>query len=219
MSEHVVAEPPTVPNVEAALGDLPTRDRLVFVAMRLFQLKGYQSTSVAEILHEAGANSGSLYHFFSTKQDLLIEVLERYRIGIGPMLLEPAWAGVADPIERVFALLDRYRRFLEESACSYGCPIGNLALELSEPDPPVRDKLADNFDGWTAAVRKCLEEAGSRLPADLDRGELAVFTLTTMEGGVMQARTHRSLVPFDASVAGLRDYYGLLEERAASSSA
>ncbi|MGZ5934188.1 MAG: TetR/AcrR family transcriptional regulator, partial [Rhizomicrobium sp.] len=86
-----------------------TRQRLVMTAMRLFSEKGYESTSVAEILRAAGANSGSLYHFFPTKQDLLIEVLRRYRDGIGPMLLEPAWAGIADPIEKVFALLARYR--------------------------------------------------------------------------------------------------------------
>ncbi len=65
-------------------------------AMRLFGEKGYESTSVADILRAANANSGSLYHFFPTKQDLLIEVLKRYRDGIGPMLLEPAWA--ASPI-------------------------------------------------------------------------------------------------------------------------
>ena len=54
-------------------------------------------------------NSGSLYYFFPGKQDVLIAVLEAYRDGIRPMLLEPAWAGVDDPVERVFALLDRYR--------------------------------------------------------------------------------------------------------------
>ncbi|HWD68117.1 MAG TPA: helix-turn-helix domain-containing protein, partial [Caulobacteraceae bacterium] len=78
---------------------LPTADRLVFAAMTLFAEKGYNSTSVADILREAGANSGSLYHAFPTKQDLLLEVLRRYRDGIGPMLLEPAWAGVDDPVE------------------------------------------------------------------------------------------------------------------------
>ena len=52
-----------------------TRQRLVMTAMRLYSEKGYQSTSVAEILRAGGANSGSLYHFFPTKQDLLIEVL------------------------------------------------------------------------------------------------------------------------------------------------
>jgi len=191
-----------------------TRERILGVAMRLFWLKGYGATSIADILHEAGANAGSLYHFFPTKQDLLLAVLERYRQGIGPMLLEPAWEGVEDPIERVFALLGRYRRSLADTECSYGCPIGSLALELHEPDPAVRELLSANFEGWVAAVQRCLDEAGDRLPADVDRRELAVFVLTTMEGGVMQARTHRTLETFDASVNRLRDYFRRLQRSA-----
>jgi TetR/AcrR family transcriptional regulator, transcriptional repressor for nem operon len=193
-----------------------TRDRLLDVAMRLFWLKGYGATSIADILHEAGANAGSLYHFFPTKQDLLLAVLERYRQGIGPMLLEPAWEGVEDPIERVFALLGRYRQSLADTDCSYGCPIGSLALELHEPDPAVRELLSANFEGWVAAVQRCLKESGDRLPADVDRRELAVFVLTTMEGGVMQARTHRTLETFDASVNRLRDYFQRLQRSAIS---
>ena len=188
-----------------------TRDRLVFTAMQLFGEKGYESTSVADILKAAGANSGSLYHFFPTKQDLLLEVLRRYRDGIGPMLLAPAWDGVDDPIERVFALLAAYRRALAGSECVYGCPIGSLALEIHEPDPPVREMLAVNFDGWVAAIEKCFVDSGARLPRDLDRHALAVFTLTTMEGGVMQSRTQRTLDAFDQSVAMLRDYVTRLE--------
>ena len=176
----------------------PTAERLVTAAMTLFQQKGYGSTSIADILREAGANAGSLYHVFPTKQDLLLAVLRRYREGIAPMLLEPAWAGVDDPIARVFALLERYR----------------LALELHEPDPPVREWLAANFDGWTDAIRECLHQAGDRLPPGIDREGLAQFVLAVMEGGVMQARTHRTLAPFDASVAALRDYFNRLTSQA-----
>lgn len=191
-----------------------TRTRLAMTAMRLFAEKGYESTSVADILKAASANSGSLYHFYPTKQDLLLEVLRLYRDGIQPMLLAPAWEGVADPIEKVFALLRRYRAALAMSECVYGCPIGNLALELHEPDPPVRELIAVNFDGWVAAIEACFVEAGARLPRDLDRHGLAIFTLTTMEGGVMQSRTHRSLAAFDRSVAMLRDYVTRLEKEA-----
>ena len=77
--------------------------------MELFWEKGYGSTSIADILGRSSVNSGSLYHYFPGKQDLLIAVLDAYRDGIGPMLLDPAWAGVDDPIERIFALLARYR--------------------------------------------------------------------------------------------------------------
>lgn len=187
-----------------------TKYRLWMTAMRLFAERGYESTSVSDILKAAGANSGSLYHFFPTKQDLLAEVLRCYRDGIGPMLLEPAWKDVADPIDRVFALLAAYRRGLASTECTYGCPIGSLALELHEPDPPIRELIAANFEGWVNAIEQCYREA--HLPASVDCHALAVFTLTTMEGGVMQARTHRSLETFDQSVAMLRDYVSRLQK-------
>lgn len=196
------------------MDDLPTRDRLVFAAMKLFGEKGYLSTSVQDILREAGANAGSLYHAFPTKQDVLIAVLDLYRQGIEPMLLAPAWAGVDDPIERIFALLARYRGMLEATDCLYGCPIGSVALELHEPDPAVRELLSINFSQWVAHVERCLEAAGDRLPADLNRHMVAILVLNVMEGGVMQSRTHRSLEAFDASVAGLRDYLTRLEQAA-----
>jgi TetR/AcrR family transcriptional repressor of nem operon len=101
-----------------------TRDRLLLTAMQLFWEKGYGSTSIADVLHAAQVNSGSLYHYFPGKQDLLLAVLEMYRQGIGPMLLAPAWEGVEDPIERVFALLARYRASIVQTDCVYGCPIG-----------------------------------------------------------------------------------------------
>jgi TetR/AcrR family transcriptional regulator, transcriptional repressor for nem operon len=196
-----------------------TRTRLVTAAMQLFWQKGYGSTSVADVLHLAGVNSGSLYHFFPGKQDLLLAVLDLYREGMEPMLLSPAWSGVDDPIERVFALLRRYRQSIVDTDCTYGCPIGSLALEIHEPDPPVRIALAENFKGWTDAIATCLEAAGPRLPRKLNRRELAAFVLTVMEGAVMQARTHRSVGYFDASVRQLRAYFDHLEADATATSA
>jgi AcrR family transcriptional regulator len=183
-----------------------TRTRIVMAALELFRRKGYGSTSVADILATARVNPGSLYHFFAGKQDVLLAVLDAYRTGIDEMLLEPAWRGVDDPIERVFALLAAYRGHLVSTGCTYGCPIGGLALELHEPDPAVRALLAQNFRNWTDAIERCLDAAGSRLPHDLDRRALAEFVLTTMEGGVMLSRTYRDIAHFDRAVAQLRGY-------------
>jgi AcrR family transcriptional regulator len=188
-----------------------TRDRILFAALELFAEKGYLSTSIADILKAAGANAGSLYHVFPTKQDLLIAVLETYRDGIYPMLLAPIWEATSDPIERIFNLLAHYRALLEMTDCLFGCPIGSIALELHEPDPPVRELLAINFTGWANHVRACLDDAEGRLPADLDRGKLAIYVLTVMEGGVMQSRTYRTLETFDAGVEMLRDHFNRLQ--------
>ncbi len=176
-----------------------TRERIVGAAMELFWEKGYGSTSIADILSRAQVNSGSLYHYFPGKQDLLLAVLETYRDGIWPMLLEPACGAIADPVERVFALLAKYRELIVQTDCTYGCPIGSLALEIHEPDPAVRERMAENFAAWTAAVRGWLEEA-----AVDDAEAVAQFVLTVMEGAVMQARTYRDVGYFDRAVAQLR---------------
>ena len=187
--------------------------------MQLFWEKGFASTSIADILKAANANSGSLYHFFPGKQDLLIAVLDMYLAGIDAMLLNPLWEGVADPIERVFKLLDGYRQHLVVTDCQYGCPIGYLALEIHEPDPPVRERIAANFTQWVDRVETCLNDAGKRLPKNLDRRALAHFVLTTMEGAVMQARTYRTLDAFDASIKQLRAYVDALEAQARAETA
>ena len=192
-----------------------TKQRIIGSAIQLFAEKGYQATTIAEIAKLAEANAGSVYFFFPTKQDILLAVLDTYCEGIEPMLLQPAWKDVPDPIDRVFALLERYRSFLMGTECRYGCPIGILALELHEPDPVVQQKLAANFEKWTTAIEGCLRAAAERFPADVNFRDLAIFTLTTMEGGVMQARTFRHPETFDASVRVLRHYFShLLKETA-----
>lgn len=191
-----------------------TRQRIVLTAMELFWEKGFQSTSIADILSRSQAHSGSLYHFFPGKQDVLAAVLEAYRDGIEEWLLKPAWSGVDDPIERIFALLAGYRTQLVTTECSYGCPIGSLALELHEPDLRIRELLAVNFAQWTGAIERCLDAAGERLPRGLDRRRLAEFTLTVMEGAIMQARTYRDIESFDRNIAVLRDHFDMLIETA-----
>ena len=178
--------------------------------MRLFRERGYGSTSVADVLEAAGVDSANLYKSFSGKQDLLLAVLDAYRNGIREMLLEPAWRDVTDPIERIFSLLARYRQLIVETDCLYDCPIGSLALEIHEPDPPVRELLAANFQAWTDAVLECLLEAGHRLPDALDRLSLSEFVLATMEGALMQARTFRDVAYFDRAVQELRNYVEIL---------
>ena len=187
-------------------GERKTRDRLIEVAMELFYQQGFHATGLAQILKQAGVNSGSLYHFFDSKEELLLAVLDRYREILRPVLLQPIFDQVADPVERIFALLGVYRQGLVMTDCAAGCPIGNLALELREFHPKAHQKIAENFEDWRQAVRECLDEAADRLPERVDREALATLILAAMEGGVMQSRAYRAIDPFDASVAMLRDY-------------
>jgi TetR/AcrR family transcriptional repressor of nem operon len=182
-----------------------TRARIVEAARFLFWKKGYAATGLAEILARARANSGSFYHFFESKDALLRIVLDTYVELLEPQVIRPAWESTADPIGRVFALLAGYRKSLVDTACQYGCPIGRLALEIDPENTPAHALIARNFAAWKAAVEACLRATGLRNPA-----EAAAMTLAVMEGAVMQARTQRSIEPFDACLEQLHEYFRAL---------
>lgn len=184
-----------------------TRDKILDTAARLFHEQGFGATGVSTILREAGVNSGSLYHFFPSKEALLVGVLERYLALLDPVVQGPIERSVADPVERIFALLGWYREGLRAAGCRLGCPIGNLALEVSDTHPEVRPLIDENLRNWASGIERWLEEAGDRLPASCDRADLACFVLTVMEGAIMQARAAGSLEPFDRSVRVLRDHF------------
>ena len=191
-----------------------TRERILRAATDLFLEKGYGASGMAEILDRAKANSGSFYYFFQSKENLLSAVLDRYQKILDPVLLEPIWKTTKDPIERIFRLLGKYRELILDSKCSYGCPIGRLALEIGAGQTAIHRKVAANFDAWKAAVEQCLKAAKSRgqLPKTVDCKRLACLVLSVMEGGVMQSRSYGSVRAFDISVEELRHYFSILAQ-------
>ncbi len=194
--------------------DSGTRVRILEAARRLFHEQGFHATGVSTILREADVHSGSLYHYFPSKDALLVGVLEHYLQLLRPAVMDHAERAADDPIERVFALLGLYRLGLEQTSFAMGCPVGNLALEVADDHPDARALIDQNFRNWWSIVRSWLDDAGDRLPSSVDREQLAVFVLTVMEGAMMQARAARSLAPFDASVAQLRAYFDSLQAAA-----
>jgi TetR/AcrR family transcriptional regulator, transcriptional repressor for nem operon len=187
-----------------------TRDRLIESARYLFWERGFAGTSMADLLSHAGVNSGSFYHFFESKEALLRAVLETYLMALRPMVVDPAFAQTAEPVARIFAILAGYRERILQTGCTYGCPLGRLALEIDPENRPAHKLIAENFQGWIIAVRECIDEIKDALPAGTDPESVATYVLAVMEGGVMLSRSYGSVQPFDRSVAQLREHFRLL---------
>lgn len=187
-----------------------TRERLLATAAELFRRQGYAQTGVNEIMQRAKTTSGSFYHFFPTKEDLVLAVVDHIAEALDAEIFANDREASTDPLDRVFAVLASSRRHLIENDFALGSPLGTLAAELSQSHPQVRERLAALFDGWTARMQELLEDAGDRLSSGVDRRALAEFILSTTEGAILQARVRRSLEPFDASIAALRRHLELL---------
>lgn len=190
--------------------NVATRDRLINSARFLFWERGYAGTSMSELLAHAEVNSGSFYHFFDSKEALLRAVLEQYIELLRPVVVNPAFASTPKPLERIFAVLAGYRERILMTNCTFGCPLGRLALEVDPENAPAHKLIAQNFQGWIKAVRECLVELKSSLPRGTNIDALATFILVTMEGGVMLSRSYRSVDPYDRAVEQLREHFRLL---------
>jgi TetR/AcrR family transcriptional repressor of nem operon len=189
---------------------ISTRDRLIASARYLFWERGFAGTSMSELLAHAEVNSGSFYHFFDSKEALLREVLEGYLRLLRPMVIDPAFSSVEEPVGRIFAILAGYRERILGTDCRYGCPLGRLALEIDPENAPAHTLIAQNFQGWIEAVRECLDDMKPSLPPETDLDSLATYVLVVMEGGVMLSRSYRSVEPFDRAIAQLREHFRLL---------
>lgn len=196
---------------------LGTRERLIEAAGRLFFEQGYHATGLFQIRKAARVNGGSQHHFFPSKEALLIAVLDDYRENLDRHVLEPAFEQESDPIRRVFAILDGFRKRLRSSNFRLGCPIGSLALEVSNEYPDVQRKILEVFEMLCEAIEELIGEVSDRLPAKTKPATLARHVLATMEGGIILARAYRSLEPFDQAINHLKEYFDrLLKDRVVS---
>ena len=187
-----------------------TRERLVRTAAELFWRQGYAATGVNAIMQQAGATSGSFYHFFPTKEDLLLAVLDHVGDVVEDEVFGAAEVATDDPIERIFAVVGFYRRHLEDNKFVLGSPLGTLAAELGEDHAQVRLKLEQLLASWAQRMEGFLDAVGKRLPDGTDRTALARLVLSAVEGAVIQARVARSVAPFDAVTSQLQSYLELL---------
>lgn len=128
--------------------DTTARDRLIEGAAQLLHQRSYGSVGVDELCERAGVRKGSFYHFFHSKRDLALAVLEAQWDAFerdGLRLAREAERPL-DRLAMVFefgiATLDRCRK---ETGSVLGCPFGNLAVELSTIEPEIRAKVAEIF--------------------------------------------------------------------------
>lgn len=220
------AAPPPAADIDSSL---PTRERLVLAALHLFWAQGYAATSLAQILHEAGANAGSLHHFFPTKDALLAAVIDQLELihthilkqcypdsspeGGGMFVRSTNVEGAAVrtdlpssplpqseirnpksdiPPTNPLAIFHFYRDFLLRGDCALGCPILNLACELSDSHPAVRIRLDRLLSLTRTRIASTL--------VDHPYPELLALLITTaLHGALIHARTAKSTAPLEAA--------------------
>ena len=181
------------------------RERLVDSGRELMQQRGYTAVGVAELCDAAGVNKGSFYHQFPSKRELALEVINSFWAD-SSTFLDQAATGGGSPLERSRGFFEQvhahHRDLRGQCGRVVGCPLGNLAQEMSTQDPVLRERLGEIFDLYVDRLERVIAEAVGRgdLPAQ-DARRSARSLIALLEGAILLAKTRDD----PETLAGLGD--------------
>ena len=176
------------------------RDRVVQAGLDRFHRAGFNGSSVEDITDLAEVPKGSFYNHFKSKEDLALEVIDRYVEQSSHALLSDT--GIP-PLERLKGHFLALGQNFVESGYKKGCLLGNLSSELADHSEPVRRRLESAFDNWVkriAGVIKEAQEAG-HVDAKLQSEQLAGALLSAWEGALLRARVASDAAPLEEFMA------------------
>jgi TetR/AcrR family transcriptional regulator, transcriptional repressor for nem operon len=169
------------------------KERLLASALELVSERSYAGVGVQELCEHAGVKKGSFYYFFKSKQDLMLEALAHQSRILDEIVFTPALSSGLPPLERIECLFHRTYEFqkpmVEKTGRVRGCFFGNLALELSTQDEPIRHCLDRIFRTVVESIKNTVEEAvaAGDLP-EVDAQATAEAILAYWEGVILLAK-------------------------------
>jgi TetR/AcrR family transcriptional regulator, transcriptional repressor for nem operon len=172
-----------------------TREKLLHAAFTEIYRQGFQGASLDVILAKAGVTKGALYHHFPDKASLGYAVVDEVIRGL---LLE-RWLGVlerqpGDPLSALQGMLQHRATDLTAHEVELGCPLNNLAQEMSPLDERFRRRVSATFDTWIEGIARVLErgQAEGSVKRDMDAHQVATFVVAALEGSYGLAKSARS---------------------------
>lgn len=175
-----------------------TKQRLLETAQELFYCRSYADVGVQEICEKAGVKKGSFYHFFPSKRDLTVAMLDESWIAFRETILKKAFASDLPPMQRIERLLDAVylyqKNSSEQTGQVLGCPYGNLAGEMSTQDEVIRQRVKRIFHDLEQPIQEALEEA-MRVGdlGELDSHATADAMVAYLEGVTLMAKTRNDV--------------------------
>ncbi len=190
-----------------------TRQRILEATFREIYRNGFQGMRLDEVLAVTGLTKGALYHHFPNKRALGYAVVDEV---IGPMMdaiwLQPL-ESAANPLQTMVAVIEQLPDSKPPEILQYGCPLNNLAQEMSPLDEGFRQRLDSVFRRWHDVTEDALRRAQElgEIRSNVNCDETATFILAALEGCIGMAKNSQSRELLSVCNRGLVNYLRSLQ--------
>ncbi|MET3290887.1 UNVERIFIED_CONTAM: TetR/AcrR family transcriptional repressor of nem operon [Brevibacillus sp. OAP136] len=166
-----------------------TRQYIIGKSAELFNQKGYNGSTIQDIMEATGLTKGGIYRRFANKDEIAVEAFDY----AGQILKEKFSLAVTNAntaLEKIMALCDVHRDPVHNPPIQGGCPLLNAAVESDDAYPLLREKALAAYEDLLHLVKDILLQgiASEEFKPDLEVESLSSFIVSTLEGGVMASR-------------------------------
>jgi TetR/AcrR family transcriptional repressor of nem operon len=174
---------------------MSSKEKILQVALDQFYKRGYQSTSVDDIIEQAGVSKSNFYYHFKSKEDLGIKVLSLRSEEFDHMLSSTLCNADLSPADRLLNFLNFLSDSQEARLEKGGCPFGNLVAEMADHSERFRCQLSEMFGGLTNHIAQLVAEGQKTgyFRKDVDTDCLATLVVQTMQGMLLMTKCHKSV--------------------------
>lgn len=177
-----------------------TKQQLLDKGLEILIQKGYNHTGIQEILAAVGVPKGSFYHFFKSKEDFGLQVLEYYGQLQGEAFQNAFLDDTHTPLKRLEKFFMQGFKAMDEMGYCGGCLVGNLSQELADLSPVFAARLESRWHEMETWIARCLMEAKAmgEVPQDLSPHTTASFLVNAWQGVIMRSKLMKSKQPYEA---------------------
>jgi TetR/AcrR family transcriptional repressor of nem operon len=183
-----------------------TKREIVRRAAPLFNQKGYEGTSLSDLMKATGLKKGGIYRHFSSKEELAGEAFDYS----WSRAIHGRRAGLDEVPDCVDRLKKMINNFVEkrEGLVPGGCPLMNTAVETDDGNAQLRTRAKKALNNWTALLSKIISEGISKNQIDraVDPHKLSQLIIGSLEGALLISRLQKDRASLDASRRHLHDY-------------
>ena len=174
-----------------------TRSDIIKTGTELISRQGYNATGIEMVLKEAGVPKGSFYHYFKSKEEFGLAVMDVFADYYSQRMSTLLQDTALSPLNRIRTLLEGSLQRFSNNQCSKGCLIGNLGQEMADQNERFRARLDEIFDDWRRLFAACLSEAqtAQELDSRVNADAMASFILSGWEGAILRAKVMKAPQP------------------------
>jgi TetR/AcrR family transcriptional repressor of nem operon len=168
-----------------------TRQKIVAATAAVFNTRGYEGSSLANLMDATGLKKGGIYRHFASKEELAAEAFD-YAWAAARAAREPDIDQSADPVGWLRAHIDNLAT--RRPPVAGGCPILNTAIEADDGNQVLRARVARALRAWISRLEDVVVRAVKKgqLRAGTDARNVATVIVSTLEGALMISRLEKN---------------------------